>query len=225
MRFDAFQFVISEPRMARYLKAAGSSRKAMTLYRLNLQLSQELFSVIGCLEVALRNAIDRVYVARYGNDWLRDSVQKGGFLNRPNCGKTPAIIHQVLKQLKSDSHQDLLARMDFGFWRYLFSRHQFHAGGQILLDVFPGRPASNANKQFNHKFIFGELEQVNMLRNRLAHHEPICFLAGHAIKNTMYVRNHYHRIIRLLRWMCIDENAFLYGLDHITEVADRIDQL
>lgn len=50
--------------MARYLAASGSNtKKAMTLYRKNLQLSQELFTVISCFEVAIRNGIDRVYVA------------------------------------------------------------------------------------------------------------------------------------------------------------------
>ena len=46
--------------MERYVTACGGdTRKAMTLYRYNLQVSQEMFTIVSCFEVALRNAIDR----------------------------------------------------------------------------------------------------------------------------------------------------------------------
>ena len=41
--------------MERYLTACGGdTRKAMTLYRYNLQISQEMFTIVSCFEVALR---------------------------------------------------------------------------------------------------------------------------------------------------------------------------
>ncbi|UYQ95784.1 hypothetical protein MKQ68_11790 [Chitinophaga horti] len=59
MNYADFEAVISPSRMNRYLAAAGNNtRKAMTLYRLNLKASQEMFTVISVFEVALRNAID-----------------------------------------------------------------------------------------------------------------------------------------------------------------------
>ncbi len=43
--------------MQRYKDAAkGDTRKAMALYRYNLRLSQEMFTIVNCFEVALRNA-------------------------------------------------------------------------------------------------------------------------------------------------------------------------
>ena len=58
MNYVNFEQIISVTRMNRYLTACGNnSRKAMTLYRKNLHLSQELFTVISCFEVALRNKI------------------------------------------------------------------------------------------------------------------------------------------------------------------------
>ena len=45
MKYKEFEYVLSSERMGRYLQAYnGDSRKAMTLYRYNLQLSQEVFS-------------------------------------------------------------------------------------------------------------------------------------------------------------------------------------
>jgi len=75
MNYTDFERIMSATRMSRYLTACGNnSRKAMTLYRKNLRLSQELFTIISCFEVALRNGINLHYSSLYGNDWLRDSV-------------------------------------------------------------------------------------------------------------------------------------------------------
>lgn len=59
MKYSEFASIMTTTRMTRYLNACdGNTRKAMTLYRKNLKLSQEMFTVIGCFEVAMRNAID-----------------------------------------------------------------------------------------------------------------------------------------------------------------------
>jgi len=51
MKYSDFEYVLSSERMGRYLQACGGdSRKAMTLYRYNLQLSQEMFTVISFLK-------------------------------------------------------------------------------------------------------------------------------------------------------------------------------
>ncbi len=59
MEYKVFERIMSKKRMNRYLTACGGdTRKAMTLYRYNLHLTQDVFTVISCFEVALRNAID-----------------------------------------------------------------------------------------------------------------------------------------------------------------------
>ena len=50
----------------------------MTLYRYNLRLSQEMYAIISCFEVSLRNKINNEMRAHHGNDWLRDFVMPGG---------------------------------------------------------------------------------------------------------------------------------------------------
>ncbi|HOY11794.1 MAG TPA: hypothetical protein PLY70_01585, partial [Saprospiraceae bacterium] len=67
MKYTDFEYVMTAPRMGRYLDASnGNSKKSMTLYRKNLELTQELFTVVSCFEVALRNAIDRVCIQSLG---------------------------------------------------------------------------------------------------------------------------------------------------------------
>lgn len=198
----------------------------MTLYRKNLRLSQELFTVISCYEIALRNAINRHYVVLHGSDWLRDGAANGGIFDNQSCFNTKRIINNAATKLAGFyTHGKLLAVMDFGFWRYLFAQPQFLAGGQKLLQVFPAKPPSTPAIQYNHTFVFNQLGQTNELRNRIAHHEPICFLTGQAVKDTTYARQRYSLILQLFQWMNIDEAALLYGLDHIITVCDEIDSL
>src|SRR5690606_41882804 len=86
MRYLDFANILSTARMSRYLSACtGNTRKAMTLYRKNLQLSQELFTIISCFEVALRNAIDKHYVNSLGNEWLRSAATNGGIFDITRC--------------------------------------------------------------------------------------------------------------------------------------------
>lgn len=63
MEYLEFERILSAKRMQRYKDAAnGDTRKAMALYRYNLRLSQEMFTIVSCFEVALRNAIDSLLV-------------------------------------------------------------------------------------------------------------------------------------------------------------------
>jgi hypothetical protein len=197
----------------------------MTLYRLNLRLSQELFSVVSCFEIALRNAIDQHYTEKKGLDWLRNAALPGGMYNVKNCGKTPYAIQAALGRLINYTPSKLLAEMDFGFWRYTFAQHQFYAGGQSLMAIFPAKPKSIVALRYNQNYIFKELEKINNFRNRLAHHEPVCFAKGQAVIDTNSARQNYQRMVDLFKWMQINELELLYGIDHINGILDSIASL
>lgn len=217
---------MTHARMNRYLTACGAnSRKAMTLYRKNLQLTQELFTVISCFEVALRNAIDKQCVQVFGNDWLRDGANVGGIFDNSRCYQTKQNITESITKLHSYSHFKLVAELGFGFWRFMFAQNQFNVTNRILLHVFPAKPISTRILQYNNTYIFNQLAKLNEIRNRMAHHEPICFLTGQSIKNTLYAREHYNLTLQLFQWMQIDEASLLYGLDHINTICNEIDNL
>lgn len=229
MKYTEIENILSGARMSRYLNAsAGNTRKAMTLYRLNLRLSQELFTVISCFEVALRNTINNHCQVRLGNDWLRDGARPGsaGIFDNRNCRLTAENINDPIRKLNNSySNNKLVAELGFGFWRYMFAQHQYNATGRVLLRVFPAKPTSTPSIQYNHTFIFNQLAQVNNLRNRIAHHEPVCFQINNPIKNTIYVRQHYALIRQLFQWMTIDCGSLLYGIDHINTLCNQVDAL
>lgn len=227
MRYSEFEKVITPARIGRYKTACGgNTRKAMTLYRKNLKLSQEMFTVLSCFEVALRNEIDKHYTVIYGNNWLRNAAAAGGFFDNNRTRKTKEKINEAVTGLNlSYTHFKLVAELNFGFWRFMFVDRQYRAAGNTLLAVFPSKPASSPGFNYNHTYIFNLLEGINDLRNRIAHHEPICFLPAHSVKDTTYARQHYNLIIQLFQWMQIDEAALLYGIDHINTICNEIDAL
>ena len=227
MRYPEFENILSSSRINRYLVACdGNTKKAMTLYRLNLRLSQELFTVISCFEVALRNAIDMQCQILFGNNWLKESITYNGIFNNDNCRVTVECINEVLrKNSTAYSHSKLVAELGFGFWRYFFASNNYNATGRCLLRIFPCKPHSSVVKQFNQKYIFNQLTQINYLRNRITHHEPVCFIPGYSIKSANNAREKYEIMTQLFEWMCIDKSSFLYGLDHILTTCGKIDHL
>ena len=229
MKYIDFEKIMSAKRMERYLTACGgNTRKAMTLYRYNLQISQEMFTIVSCFEVALRNAIDHKLSANLGENWLRDSIMPNGIFSEPILKKTRDIIafaHRRLTQTNSYSHPKLLAEMEFGIWKYMFSPIQYRVTGRNLLTIFPNKPRTTREIQYNQTYIFNELDKVNSLRNRIAHHETICFATNTSAIDTSYVTNIYSKIITLFSWMNIDSHSLLYGLDHINRVCSQINEL
>ena len=141
MKYSEFQHVLSDKRLQRYLLACNNNtRKTMTLYRLNLNLSQEVFTLLSCFEVAVRNAIDRILTERLGDDWLRNAVLDGGIFDVPGCRDSAKIIKKAYNRLMRDcsySHSKLLAEMEFGVWKYMFANPQYRAAGRTLLAIFP----------------------------------------------------------------------------------------
>ncbi|MCR5395146.1 MAG: Abi family protein [Bacteroidales bacterium] len=229
MNYSDFEHFMSQKRLSRYLSAChNDKRKAMTLYRLNMRLAQELLTMVACFEVSLRNAIDNILVPQFGAEWLKDSVSPGGIFTNPKLCKTFKTIDNALRKLSSQgtySHSKLLAQMDFGMWKYMFSPVQYTLTNQSLLKAFPFKQRSTPQLHINQSYIFNELDKVNTLRNRIAHHEPLCFPVGQAVIDTTYVRVEYNKIKTLYAWMGIDSSSMLYGLDHVLQVCDKIDKL
>ena len=161
-----------------------------------------------------------------GADWLRNGAKAGVIFDNGYCRLTARNINDAVLDLNPYyTHNKLVAVLGFGFWRYMFSMHQYTATGRTLLAIFPAKPTSTPTVQYNQYFVFNQLKQINDIRNRIAHHEPICFQPGLPAKDTSYARQHYGLILQLFQWMSIDHAALLYGLDHINTVCKEIDTL
>ncbi len=229
MIFSDFENIFSTSRTGRYLEACnGDTKKAMTLYRLNLHISQEMFTIISCFEVALRNRIDKCLLDSLGDDWLGNSCVNNGIFDNDACRLTCKIIRNAYRKrlsVNSYSHEQLLSDMEFGVWKYMFAPNEYRYSGRRLLAIFKNRPRSTPEMQYNNTYIFNELDKINTIRNRIAHHEPICFLSRTNVADTNYIKNNYNRIQTLFYWLDIDSSKLLYGLDHVLKVCQKIDSL
>lgn len=227
MKFSEYEKILTSARLGRYVRACGGdTRKAMTLYRLNLRISQEMFTVISCFEVALRNAINDHYCSQWGPDWLKDSAEPGGiFAIDRNCRFTSTSILDAIHKLNRAYTPDkLVAELGFGFWRYQFAAHQYRATGRTLLHIFPAKPSSSPSMQYNATYVFNQLASINELRNRIAHHEPIVFIRGTAAKDSRSLRDNYAAICELFRWMNVNVATLLFGVDHVDLLCRRLDR-
>lgn len=229
MKFYEFEKIMSSKRMRRYVNACGGdTRKAMKLYRLNLHLAEEMFTIVSCYEVALRNSINNIMIESHGNDWLRDAILPGGIFDNPKFKNTARMMKKAHAELVSNgkySNSKMLSAMEFGVWKYMYSSPQYLATGRQLLKVFPKKPKSSPTIQYNNHYIFNELDAVNRLRNRIAHHEPVCFLHDSDEISTKHLIQVYDKVMTLFNWMDIDGQSLLYGMDHVKTACKQIENL
>ena len=187
-----------------------------------------MFALVGCFEVALRNAIDRCLQIRFGSDWLRDFILPGGIFHSDHrVEKTRKIVQKAYNELIRKGiykHSKLLAAMEFGVWKYMFSNVQYSLTGFSLLSIFPNKPHSTRQQRYDNTYIFVELNYINNLRNRIAHHEPIFFGTPVCI-DTSYVQNRYLRIMTLFNWMGVDGQSLMFGLDRVDDICLKINSL
>lgn len=228
IKFDELQLILSKRRLDRYLQAAANDKLiAVELYLANVKLSKEFFAAIGFFEVALRNKIDSCYTAHFGQNWIKDSIKKGGPFDRESTRKSANVINDKINNLGNRyEHSNLITSMDFGFWRYLFASPQFFAFGAKLLSIFIKKPGSNKDNNYNHKMVFDYLSAINSTRNRIAHHEPICFMKQrYSVIDTTLIRERYIMITSLLKWMGINSAELFSGSENVLGVCNELESI
>jgi len=192
-----FETSLSPERFATYLKATGNDReKAARLYTWNTAISAAFYGPLQALEISLRNAMHRQLAHTYGACWY----------DNPAAGldsRAAARITDAKRDLQRNGHAadppDIVAALSFGFWVALLG-----AGGRLSppqqgnasYERTLWRPAlhrtfSNAGP-WNRKGALGPLNALRLLRNRIAHHEPV------------FARNlgeDYRNILDVLGWI------------------------
>lgn len=154
---------LSAERFDTYLNWAGGDQAlAERLYTYNVQLSAALYGPLHMQEVALRNMTDRVLIQRHGPNWF-DNPAVLTTAYQTGC---IAKARQVLQQTgKTGTRSQIIAELNFGFWSSLFGRQAHHLW-QTLRSIFQARGVQRGA-------IAQELRELRLLRNRIAHYEPI----------------------------------------------------
>ena len=222
MKYEDFEKALSPARLNKYLLAcAGNKTRALQLYRLNIRLCQRFYGVLNVFEIVLRNAINIHYQHYFSDlDWIKSQLEAGGMLSiAPKRDETTAIIKKLIIDGKYSSDR-VVSSLSLGFWTYLFTKYPFSKGGQSILAILP-----NKTKSLGQRTVYNDLMKIKKFRNRIAHHEPICFDENGRI-NTAFAQDNYMLIIKYLCFLGFDNRHLLSGLDVSSkELFQKIDEI
>lgn len=212
-RISVYQNYIrsSEPN----LLPADISLKSLKLYLWNIQISSALFEVINLYEVTLRNKIFAVV-----NSEFSDSINDHYFKKRLSF-----FFRNKLDELGAStiSAPMIVSRLNFAFWTEVLNKH-FYYSGSVDKSGHPLYPRLyNFNSSLfsiNRKLTredYNKLtkklikinDEVNELRNRICHHEPIFKSKLRAI---------YINMLFVLRYL--DTNVY-----KLTKEIERVNKL
>lgn len=213
MKYSEYEKAFSPARHNKYLVACGgNSVKALTLYRYNLKLCQKFYGILNIFEVVLRNAINNHYQIIFNDaEWIEHQMQSGGIIeNAPQKNEVLWII-SALRRDGRYTNDRVVSSVSFGFWTHLFTRQPFRLGGQNLLRIFPNRTAG-----LGQRAIFNELMEIKTFRNRIAHHEAICF-DGNGKIDMSITQSKYALIIKYIDFLGYRSSHLFYGIDILPE--------
>lgn len=222
MKYLEYERAFSAARLNKYLIACGgNTAKALILYRHNVKLCQKFYGMLNIFEVILRNAINEHYKAYFNDsDWIRSQLAPGGMLSQH---PQKSVVDKTIADLTAAgryTNDRVVSSVTFGFWTYLFTKKPFRLGGQSLLRIFPAKATG-----LGQRAIYNELMAVKNFRNRIAHHEPICFDSSGS-KSISLAKDHYDLIVRYVNFLGYPEEHLYFGLDVLPDsVLERIDRL
>jgi abortive infection bacteriophage resistance protein len=180
----ALETSLSTPRIQPYIaKANGNIAHAWQLYLWNARLAKSFLFPLGVLEVTVRNRIHHSLSSAFGTpDWIQDPKAHYAYFNDYTC-LSHITAKDRLTNLKGapPKSDELVAALSFDFWSNLL-RSEYKSlwdEGNRLKDAFPLMNPMGLGT------IRPKVSRVNLLRNRIAHHEPI---------HTMHLRDELNNI-------------------------------
>lgn len=222
MKYPDYERAFSAARLKKYLTACGGdTAKALILYRQNVKLCQKFYGMLNIFEVILRNAINEHYKAYFNDsDWIRSQLAPGRMLSQH---PQKSVVDKIIADLTAVgryTNDRVVSSVTFGFWTYLFTKKPFRLGGQSLLKIFPAKTTG-----LGQRAIYNELMAVKNFRNRIAHHEPICF-DSNGSKSNGFAKEHYDLIVRYVNFLGYPEDHLYVGLDVLPDsILERINKL
>ena len=175
---------LGTPRFSRYVSfCAGDRARALELYEWNVALGQALMRDIAHFEIALRNVYDRAFDSRWnGSDhWLLDpaspvvmpiwrirkdkfGLKRGSDDNYQNRRSVDSAIKKCGGASATPGR--VMAELGFGFWSHLTTAsHEKSIWVPYLHHAYP-----TSTRRADIDRVIGN---INVVRNRIAHHEPV----------------------------------------------------
>lgn len=184
---------LPEERLGIFLKRGNSENSAVGLHQESMKLGLALMSIIGTIEISLRNSIAENMNGHYGQgNWLKENPARfewdeeererireaGGTASRAAWRRlSPKGKARLKKQnrLAPYSESDLLSQFTFYFWKKMYTkRYQPDLWWPTLRTTFPGEwQNGRLVNPVKRSAVYRNLDVIHIARNRIAHHEPV----------------------------------------------------
>lgn len=170
-KFQLLERALSAERLGAYQVAvSGDLDQAVALYEWNSAMAGAFFEVLGHFEVVLRNALHHQLTI-----WHTGAGRSGFWYDDP-ARILDTRLHDGIAEAraklsrarKAETPGRVVAELNFSFWRFLLDkRYQPILWAQALRHAFP-----NLNPA-HRPAVYEPIVDLNQLRNRVAHHEPV----------------------------------------------------
>lgn len=190
-------------------------------YIWSLKVAASIQPLLSILEVTLRNAIHYHATDAIGPSWydtLHTKTRKGwkkAPRDKSNIHWHKAEVERIKRKVKSktppkglSTHDQLVAKMDFGFWDNLL-KECFSINGdshalwpQCMPNVFPNLP-----KGFTNSSVQRRVSVLRELRNDIAHNSPIW--KNKNVRNAQsaihYINQQIDEVMALIHWLSAEK--------------------
>ncbi|WP_125775013.1 hypothetical protein [Antribacter gilvus] len=171
--YEAVRDCITVERLRSYLVASGEDLEgAFEWYEWNIKASTSVMGLVSVVEVVVRNALDREMRQwcnkLHGTECWFDHVRLDA---RGAADLAAARARARGGGTRAEVHGKVIAELSLGFWRYLVeSRYYASIWVPAAHKAFPGGASDLRQRQ---RRVAKHLQQLQFVRNRAAHHEPI----------------------------------------------------
>jgi len=182
---------ITKDRLARYLGATGQDvSRALELYEHNVRLSEALYGLLHGLEVTVRNAEHHAPTASYGTPTWYDAAPLFPYWR-------DQVTEAKAKPGVAGKPEKVVPELTFGFWVDLLKRqnHRSLWVGRKLQGAFP-------NACRHRALIHERLKAIQLLRNRVSHHEPVLTSANAICDGAGLIT--LPELLEAVEWVCVD---------------------
>lgn len=203
------QATISPARLSKYLiEAKGNLPLALRLYFWNNSLCAAFYGPLQLAEVAIRNAVIKPVLTRFGQSW-HQSQKFHGILNK---FQSKQLKDAFDKEQKQHGHQTtsehVTSALPFGFWVGLMSKsfdNQLWPNG--IHSSFP-----NAPKHFSRYDIHKEIDSIRSFRNDIMHYRSVFD------KNP---RAKIRQIVEITDYICVDLSFAISTANNVESVISN----
>lgn len=231
MTIQAITESLSTARFSTYqlpILGGASPEQCLGIYLWNKQLASAFLPALQIIEISLRNAIYQSWISHeeeqvelnfQPHDWVTEKakIDKLWFVNtftRQNNFIAWSNIQTAEKQLNYENKpltaENFISKLTLGFWVSLVQKDfDVQKNSYITLwphlrhRVFPNAVDSTSGSPLSINSIGNELKDINKIRNRLSHHEPLWRnKKAYQVEDIINkVIEHYDRCLKVIYWI------------------------